>query len=321
MSGPLKRLFTIADAHMLQFAKTLRVWFIADQAQFEAEDTNYATPFENDWENAIDAAENEPTDEQRQDQLTQLTVIVEQEMTNCRNVFQGAKRYVKKAFPNSQEHWNEFGFDDYDSIEKSQPRMVQFMNRFFNTATKYTAQLTDPAVNFTAARIAEVESVKDALDTANNDQEVFKKDMLTFTRTRIEKLNAVWGICTDVAGTGKFVFKDNVAKYQHYLLPASEEAPGVLSLTGTVTGASVPGIITPLADVEVVAENAAGQFTVQTGPDGKFGMGGLAPGDYSVRFSHPDYTEEIRQVTIIEGETTTLDVQLMPLAPPPPPMP
>lgn len=311
------RLFKIADANMLEFAKALRTWFIADQAVFEAEDTNYANPFEDDWDTAIDAAENELSDELRKDQLTQLTAIVNQEMTNCRDVFQSAKRYIKKAFPTSQEHWNEFGFDDYDTINDSQPRMIQFMKRFFSIATKYSAQLTAPAVNFTAARIAEIETTKDALDTANNDQEVFIQNMLTLTQTRIEKLNAVWTICTDVAGTGKFIFKNNAAKYQHYLLPASEEAPGVLSLIGTVTESTTGS---PVAEVEVLVEDPMGPVlvSVETGADGKYGVGALDVGSYNVRFIHINYPEVVFPINITEGQTATLDVQLNAMAPPPP---
>ena len=161
---PLVRLYKVADAYMIEFAKVLRLFFIDDQAQFETEDSNFATPFETNWLNTITAAEAHPTDEQRRDQLEQLTVTVKAEMTECRNTFQAAKRYIEKAFPNNSEVWNEFGYDDYDEVDRNQPAMIEFMKRFHTTAVKYSAQLTAPAVNFTAARIAEIETRRAALD-------------------------------------------------------------------------------------------------------------------------------------------------------------
>lgn len=318
MPETLKRLFTIADPYMLQFAKALRSWFIADQAEFAAEDSNYANPFEDDWETAIATAENEPSDEQRKDQLQQLTAAVDDRMTDCRDVFQSSKRYIKKAFPNSSAHWNEFGFDDYDRIEDSHPRMIQFMKRFHSTAVKYAAELAAPEVNFGAARVAAIATAKTALEDADNAQEVFKKDMLTFTHTRVQKLNAVWNICTDVAATGKFLFRNDAARYQHYLLPAAEEAQGVLQLTGVVSNMMTGG---PAEGVAVRIEDAMGVelVTVQTGPDGSYGLGGLPVGNYNARFMHALYIEALFSVEIVAGTTANLDVQLNPIAPPPAP--
>lgn len=306
MPDPITRKYKIADAYMIEFAKALRTWFISDQDEFTAEDSNYTNPFEETWLTAITAAEALPSDEQRKDELTQLTSDVLEHMSACRDVFQSAKRYIKKAFPDSSEHWNEFGFDDYDSIQDSQPRMIQFMNRLHATAVKYTDELTAPAVNFPLARIDEIETAKNALDKANNDQEVFKKDMLTHTRERVEAMNAVWSVCTDVAEVGKFLFKDNAAKYQHYLLPASEETVTLL-LSGTVTD-SVTG--EPI--VEAQAELTDHALTTETDSLGAYGFGNPPAGATTLRLTHPDYTQQDVAVTIDADNPVVVDVQLVP---------
>ena len=154
------RSYGIADADMLEFSKTERLIFIEDQAAFALKDSNFGTPFEINWLTLIGAAENEPSDEQRKDQLEQLTGTVLQEMTNCRDNFQDTKRYIKKAFPGNEKIWNEFGFDDYKTVNNGQPEMLQFMKRFHSTAVKYTAQLTVPAVNFDQTKIDEIENNK-----------------------------------------------------------------------------------------------------------------------------------------------------------------
>jgi len=122
----------------------------------------------------------------------------------------------------------------------------------------------------------------------------------------------VWKTTGQLCAAGKIIFQNNYAKYQRYLLPSSEEAPGIFSLIGTVRSAPSAGTgsVGTLANVEVVVENAEVSVTVLTDSDGKFGVGGLAPTSYDVHFSHPNYMTETRTITIVEGETLTLDVQL-----------
>ena len=319
MSTPaVTRAYKQADAYMLEYGKTLRGSFIEDQAHFEAEDTNYANPFEDDWLTVITDAEAHPTDEQRKDQLEQLTADVNNEMAECRDTFQRAKRYIQKAFPNSTSHWNEFGFDDYETARQTQPIMIQFMKRFHSTAVKYTAELTDPAVNFTVARIAEIATRRDALDTANNVQEKFKKDLPVFTHNRIVALNAVWAICTDVANTGKLIFQDNHSQYQRYLLPASDEPSGTLVLSGIAT--RMPDASTPdgTPAVGVLVELQPHGLESITDSNGMFGYGTAPAGPANLRFTHPMFNELNMPVTIDPENPQVVNVQLTPLAPPPP---
>ncbi len=308
---PLRRFFNIGDAYMLEFSKTMRLFFIEDQADFAAEDTNFASPYEtNTWQAAIDAAENEPTDEQRLDQLSQLTETVYNEMDLCRENFQDSKRYIKKAFPNNITIWNEFGFDDYRFIKDKQPEMIQFMKRFHSTAVKYSAQLDTPIVNFTAVKIAEIDTRKQALDNANNVQEKFKKDIPTYTQQRIQKLNAVWEITTDVGGVGKSLYSHDYAKYQHYLLPASDETE-TLMLSGTVTNVPAPGVeAEPIEEALITVLELA--LATESDSNGNYGFGILPAGTYTLTISKAGYApQSIPGIVITEDSEVEQNFQLV----------
>lgn len=309
---PLKRIYSIADAYMLEFAKTLRLFFIEDQAAFVAEDSNFATPFETDWQTVIDTAEAEPSAEQRIDQMTTLTQTVLGEMTLSRECFQDSKRYIKKAFPNNVTIWNEFGFNDYNEVGEKQPEMIQFMKRFHTTAVKYTAELTAPAVNFTLLRIADIETRRAALDAANNVQEKFKKDIPTFTQQRVKKMMAVWDICTDVGGVGKSLFRNDYAKYQHYLLPASDETEAFI-LKGVVKEVASGANPTPpvIEDATVTVQELS--VSTQSDSNGKYGFGILPAGTYTLVVSKVGYvTQNIPGIVITTDTPVIQNINLTP---------
>jgi len=305
---PIKRLYKIADAYMIQFAKALRLFFIEDQALFVAEDSNFSGPYETNWDNAIADAENQPTDEQRKDQLKQLTNNIETEMEQSRDVFQIAKRYIIKAFPDRPNIRKEFGFDDYEKSSRSQTKFIQFMTRFHATAVKYTVELTAPAVNFSQARIDQIATRRDALETANNIQEKFKGSMLAFTEQRIIMLNNVWKFNTEVSTVGKQIFKKvSHAKYQNYLLPSSEEPTETLVLSGTL--------------IEINTTNAVSQAVVTLQPyglqstsdtHGMYGFANAPEGAATLNITHPLYDTQNIAVVIDSSNPQMLDVQLEP---------
>jgi len=304
----IKRLYKVADAYMIQFAKALRLFFIDDQAQFVAEDSNFNSPYETNWNDAIVDAENEPTDEQRKDQLKQLTNNVEAEMELSRDVFQAAKRYIIKAFPDRPNVRKEFGFDDYEESSRSQAKFIPFMTRFHATAVKYTSELTAPAVNYSQTRIDAIATRRDALNTANNTQEKFKGSMLAFTEQRIIKLNNVWKINTEVAGVGKMIFKKvSYAKYQNYLLPPSEEPSGTLVLSGTLTDVNTTN---PVSQAVATLQPHGLQSTSDS--NGMYGFGNAPAGAATLNITHPLYNTENIAVVIDPNNPLVLDVVLTP---------
>jgi len=285
----VKRTFTIADQYMIEHSKVKRLLFIDDQAQFVGLDPDYANPYEDDWATAIGLSETQPTDEIILDQVTQLTAAIDTQMTLCRNKFQDTKRFIEKAFPNNPGVWNEFGYNNYDAQRRSQTGMIEFMKLLHTTATKYSAQLI--AANYLAPAIAEIATLRTALDNANNAQELFIAQRPLATQTRVNAHNHTWTYSVSVARAAKSIFRNDPARYNMYLLPASEEDQSALKITGTVTdkatGQPIQG-----AQVKIVALGIA----VTTDSNGRYGIANLASGTYELLVSAAFY-----QVVALSG--------------------
>ena len=310
----VKRPYDVFDAYALQSGKTLRGLFIADQATFLARDPSFGNPYEMNWDAAITDAENQPSDNTIEDQLAQKTDDVEEQMELCRNNFQDAKPFIKKAFPNKPATWNEFGFEDYNTVRKDQAEMLQFMKNFHSTAVKYSAQLI--AVNFTQVMIDEIETRRAALNTTNNIQEQFKKERLSITETRVTKLKTAWNFCQTVCETGKLIFRNQYAKYQQYLLPASDETTPMI-LKGKVTQPAIGGGATPPTPVEDVNISVMGLpgLITQSDSNGNYGFGNIPAGTYNINFNKPGYMpQSIPGVVITDiDHPVTLNVVMMPM--------
>ena len=215
--------------------------------------------------------------------------------------------------PDRPAIWNEFGFDDYDSVRKNQAAFIQFMSNFHKAAVKYAAQLA--AVNYGAPLVAEIDTLRSALNDANNAQEVFQMESLSITETRVIKHNAVWDFATQVCELGKVIFRTSPAKYQQYTLPASEEPAGSFVLSGTITdnmGEPLEGIQTNLLPhgLQSISDS-----------NGMYGYGSAPAGPATLSITSPLYPEQNIPVVIDPDNPQVIDVQLDGGAPPPPPMP
>lgn len=222
-SEETRRAYTISDADALELGKTTRGCFVQDQADFIAFDSKFSSPFETDWLNEIIAAEGEATDNNILSQQSAFTAEVTKCMEDSQRIFQSSKYHIEKAFPKNTAIQNEFGYSDYDKSRKVQSRMVQFMSQFDKTVVKYSAQLI--AQGFTQAKIDEINSIKTALDTANQKQEAFKKDRPVFTQERVGKMNAAWERMQVVCNAAKYVYPENHAKQSRYLINEGKATP------------------------------------------------------------------------------------------------
>lgn len=301
----ITRDFKVSDLYLIEFSTTMLDHFITDQAEFSAFDAEFGTPFESDWQALIDAALAFPTDETVVDQLQQLTLNVEEAMEACQVKFRASKYFIERAFSNAPGTLNEFGFDDFKRARGRQMPMVQFMQKFFDTATKYAAELD--AVGFDAAAIAEIQTLGVALVDANRAQESFKGTRSTTAQDRVLAMNAVWDVMVRVSKAGKIIFMDNPAKYQLFLLPASSETGDDISIRGFVSDPAD-------APLEGVAVNIASLgIDTATDSNGNYAFGNLDEGSYTLNFSTEGYTPaEFENVEVIEDETTELDVTLEP---------
>ena len=175
------------------------------------------------------------------------------------------------------------------------------------TATKYAAELD--AVGYDAAKVAEIETLAVDLDKADQHQEKFKGSRGVITQTRIRTHNTLWDITVAVSRVGKRIFKDNAARYNLYLLPASDENPAELSITGAVSD-SVGG--NPIEDAEVAI--ASENISVFTDSNGNFAIANLADGSYTLDVSAIGYTPQTINDVAVDGsdnEPTGLNIQLV----------
>lgn len=299
-----ERHYSIPDADMLELSSTMREFFIEDKADFIARNPKFDDPYAGQWEEKITAAEGFPTDEQVDDILQQKTNAVEAVMTQCRNKFQDTKEFIEDAFPKKQVVWNEFGYDDYDSVRQDQAKFIQFMNRFHKVAVKYSEQLMD--ANYTQPKIDEIETLAEALKDANTEQEVYKGNIPVITQNRVEVMNACYAVTSEVGRVGKLIYRSNYGKYQRYLLTPSDESPDVFSIIGTVTDAATGEA---LAGVAVSIESLG--INTSTDSEGKYGFGALDDGTYEVHAHKDGYQDATVNAEVAGDEPVVADIAMV----------
>lgn len=251
MSTPksILRNFGASDAQMLEFARLVHTHHTTDLADFTAFDPDFDAPWAASFLTAIEDAENFSSDNQLIDVVAQLTLDVEAKMNECRQLFQGMKFFIEKAFPNKPGTWNEFGYNDYQRSRQVQSRMIQFMLDLHESATKYSVQLN--AANFDAPKIAEIQTLAQELQTLNTQQEAAKGGRSTASNDRVILLNHAWTMAQTVRKAAKIIYMNNWGKWQLYLLPwggegnppqQPEEIVGTVSHGSTVVIA-VPDLV------------------------------------------------------------------------------
>lgn len=217
------RNYSMADDEMFQFTGIMIGLFEGDKAAFIAYDPDFADPFQANWEADLEAAEAVPKDEAVVDELTGLSAKVEEAMDKCRHKFQSSKFFIEKAFPKNGPVQNEFGYDDYDKVRQSHPKMTSFMENFHRVAEKYKEKLI--AKNYTQEKIDEIKTMHNELKLADQKQEAAKKGRPVLTQDRIIILNKPWDTAVLVHKAANNIFHDDAAKFAQYALPASETPP------------------------------------------------------------------------------------------------
>lgn len=255
MSTPNKifRLYSTFDAQMFEYSRVVHGFLVADLADFTAFDADFDVAWAAAYLTAIENAESFSSDNQLIDVQAQLTLDVEAKMKECRDFFQGMKFFIEKAFPNRPGTWNEFGYNDYQRSRQVQSRMIQFMLELFETATKYTTQLT--AVNFDAAKITQIQTLAQELQTLNTQQETAKGGRSSASNERVILLNQVWELTQTVRKAAKVIYMSNWGKWQLYNIPwGGDGQPPVESeeIVGTVNYGNTVNIAVPSLSASTV---------------------------------------------------------------------
>lgn len=213
-----KRSFIGSDAAMVQSARVMHGIFITDKAQFISFDKDFTDPFGDNWLQAAERASNAAQDADTLVDQTAYSQIVENKMEECRRFFMEMKYFIEKAFPNNKENWEPFGYSEYDSVRKSETKMIKFLGVLYKTTLKYKTQLLNAGLP--EEKVERIQDLQNELEEADYNQEIAKKGRPLLTQDRINMLNECYGYMQKVSKAAKIIFAGNYAKYNQYLLPS-----------------------------------------------------------------------------------------------------
>ena len=216
------RTFNVSDAEMLSSTKIIKKSFEADFQQFTSFHPKFTDSFKDNWETTIVTAEAEGDDNTYINKLEQLTNSVKDIASECKKHYQKAKYFIEEAFPDNPTKWKELGYDDYNKIKSSIPKLIQFMQLLSNVFVTNAAELIK--AGYSQEKIDVVSTLKTKLETAYNNQQVFKKQRSSYTASRIEKMNDVWQYLRTVCHAAKTIFDEDPIKMSIYTLPTSNSS-------------------------------------------------------------------------------------------------
>jgi hypothetical protein len=221
--------YSLAD--IVSLGRLKQGFLAADIADFAAFDPSFSPTYISAFVAAIDAAEAFPDDETIVDIMTGFTIVRDTKWAECKKAYQKMKFFIEKAFPINIAVQNEFGFNDYYESSKTVEKMIRFMYKLYQTAMKYSVQLTQ--ANVTATDIAALLTLHDELKEADYKQEEYKNERQKLTQRRGELVEDLYkNYISYICKAGKIIYADNPAQYARYLLPArsTSTAPRVESL-------------------------------------------------------------------------------------------
>ncbi len=293
MAAPKKetRKFAMSDPDLLEAARLTHGYFETDKVDMVAFDGTVADPFADDYLAEIDAVEAMSGDDIIIDELAESTVTVEEAMSAGRYGFQSLKYFIERAFPEDVTIWNQFGYNDYETDNRSQARFIQFLLKAHKTSVKYAAKLN--TVGCTNARIAGIKTLAEDLQDFNQEQETKKGTRPEDTENRVKGLNRIWATLSRIRRLGKLVYVSNFGKYQRYLGPSASSSGNPLS--GTVPASSVIKIL-------------SGGFTAET----PFKLHNV--GDTSLRFGLCETATEVPAetgITLAPGTEQNITVSML----------
>jgi len=199
--------FRIEPAKAIQQAKVSLKHFKDHLSTFSAFDADFNAAFIADMEAAIAAAEQHPTDETVRDQLQGFSKKVKQETAHCDGTAADVRFYVDKAFPQDETMLGEFGYRALRNTRPNTPAFIIWMKVLHSRAVKYQTPLTDNGM--TAADIAAILTRAQALEQAELNQEMFKRERLQLTAQRTQLYNAMWRHVTLIEQAARRIYAGN----------------------------------------------------------------------------------------------------------------
>jgi hypothetical protein len=199
------------------FLKSL--WLKRDFAEFVAfNPSKFTAQFIANYENAYQTALAFPSDENLTDIGTEKTALVAQKMEAARNLYQKRIKYfLEEAFAEKAGMLKSFGYDNYQTIRTSVSGMIAFLTKLEVRCTQEQTALL--AVGISNTFLTDIETVKNELVAAYNDQQTYFGNQKDMTQTRKAAFEAMDNFVKEVCKVGKIIFEGvNAAKYSDYII-------------------------------------------------------------------------------------------------------
>ncbi len=217
MADMILRNYDMDDDLMLQRAQVFHNAFVLDQATFVADFPALATPFEDDFQAAIDAADAIPPASEVESEIAYVTEQLNAQLPLGQKALQKLYTYCDEVW-NSKAKTNEFGRLQYEKARNSQLKMRELLETANRVAQKASNKAALLAAGYTQAAIDELLTIRNAIDTLNSQQEDKLNARGYQTQLRIEALNLVWSFMAKINRSSKVTFVDNPAKLNEYML-------------------------------------------------------------------------------------------------------
>lgn len=216
----IKRFYHNTDAEMTAIARVTHSLLVSDLPRFTNYDSTFSDVFADSFLSAINNADTLVANTTVRNILVQKTESLQLVMEKAKTKYADVKYFAQKAFANSTGVQNEFGLNDYAVARRNPILMIQFLEEMHKTCIKYQTELE--AIGLGAAAIAEILTIRTALQTANSDQEIFKKEKTKLTEDRIKMLNYCYDFIAKTNAVAQRVYKDDFAKRNQFVYsPAS----------------------------------------------------------------------------------------------------
>jgi len=305
------RIFNLSDAIFLEKVQLILTFLTEDLALFHDFDADFSQEYVDLIAADIKKLQNMPTANQLTNDITNQTNVVLALMDDAKKKTQNTKYFIEKIAVKPPRILNEFGFDIYDSVHNSQPKMLQFLKKFNDAVKKYSAPLLE--VGFTQSKADEIFNLTEQLDTANTLQEKLKSQRTVIVDDRILLMNKIWRKIMHVCDASEQVFENDYARQKRYIIYNTPNGqPPAGTATGVITGlitASSSGL--PLKDAVVTVEVAGATLTATTDTEGEYALPEVPVGSYTVTATLGGYTTATREnVEVMEDEDTTCDFEL-----------
>ncbi len=211
--------FRIEDPDVLQFARVIRQHFINNMADFTLLDSVFNAGYSTSFLNAITSAEGQATDETTLDGQQVLTAYVDVATANCLKATGDLRYYAEKAFGGKSALYKSFSLNRAWKVSQTTGNFIVYMKVNHKLATVAANQAALIAQGMTLAKITNIKTTADALDLAEQNHELGKRQRLSTTATRVDAFNAMWVFISQLNAAARVIYREVPEKLGLFRIP------------------------------------------------------------------------------------------------------